>query len=167
MKDFNINIFLVNKTKFYEGKEIGDWIRLPNPNLEQDVANILGEDKELAIHDAECDFLDVDENDDVFELNKLAFEIKNLKAHKKTILSCLLELNYDIRDIINIVENEGCIFYCDVSNYEELGEYLIENNYLKVPIEFEKYIDKEKLATDYTKNKNIYFCKSGHAIEIL
>ena len=74
-------------------------------------------------------------------------------------------MNYDIRDIINIVENEGCIFYCDVSNYEELGEYLIENNYLKVPIEFEKYIDKEKLATDYTKNKNIYFCKSGHAIE--
>lgn len=106
MKNFSINVFLVNKTKYYEGKEIGAWVRLPNADLEREINNVLGEDKELAIHDAVCNFLDINESDDVYELNKIAFEVKNLSVSEKTVLSDLLGLKYGVKDALNIIQNK-------------------------------------------------------------
>lgn len=166
MSNFKINIYLANLSKYNGGELDGKWIELPESNLDKKLKEILCEDEEWIILDAECDFLDIGEYQDIFKLNKLAFTLKDLKSYEARALKSILEVETNMEDALNILKEEKYILYDDVSDDRDLGEYLIENAYINVSEELEMYIDTEALGRDYAINNNIFYTKRNTAIEI-
>ena len=166
MSDFQINIYLANLSKYNDGEDNGKWIELPEPNLDEELQKILCDDEEWIILDAECDFLSISEYENIYKLNELAFTLKSLKNYEARALKSILEAESDINIALNILKNEEYIMFDDVSDDDELGQYLIENAYFNIPNELEMYIDTEALGRDYAINHSIIYTKRNTAIEI-
>lgn len=166
MDNFEINIYVANLSKYNGGEIYGEWIELPTSNLDEELQEILCDDEEWIILDAECDFLDIGEYENIYKLNDLAFTLENLKNYEKRALKSILEAESDIESALDILKNEEYIIYDDVTDDDGLGQYLIENAYFNVPEELEMYIDTEALGRDYAINHNIIYTKRNTAIEI-
>lgn len=166
MDKFEINIYLCNLAKYNAGDIDGDWIDLPSSNLHEQVQDILGDDEEWIILDTECDFLDIYEYEDIYKLNDLALKLQELDQYDKTALKSILNIEEDIDEALKILENERYILYDNVTDDEDMGTYLLENDYYNVPKELEDYIDTESLGRDYAINNCITYTNINTAIQI-
>lgn len=166
MDKFEINIYLCNLAKYNAGDIDGDWIDLPSSNLHEQVKDILGDDEEWIILDTECDFLDIYEYEDIYKLNDLALKLQELDQYDKTALKSILNIEEDIDEALKILENENYILYDNVTDDEDMGTYLLENDYYNVPEELESYIDIESLGRDYAIQNRVHYTPIGTAIQI-
>lgn len=166
MDNFEINIYLASLEKYENGKDNGKWIELPCLNFKKELKEILENDEEWIILDAECDFLNIDEHEDIYKLNQLAFTLNNLKSYEIRALKSILEVEQDINNALNILKDKQYKMYDDVSDDYDMGEYLIDNAYFKFDKELEKYINIEDLGRDYAIKHSVKYTKMNTAIEM-
>lgn len=164
--DYIINIYLANLSEFNSGNDVGEWIELPTVDLEEQIQEILGDDEEYIILDAECDFLEVDEYENIYNLNELALSISNLRSYERRVLKSILFIESDIYKALNILKEQRYVLYEDVCDDDDLGQYLLDNDYYNVDDSIRSYIDTESLGRDFAINHNMLYTKENTAIEV-
>ena len=164
--DYSISIYLASLARFNSSDDNGRWIELPALDLEEQVREILDYDEEYIILDAECDFLAIDEYEDVFKLNQLALAISNLRSYERRVLRSILFVESDVYSALDILKNGRYVLYDDVGDDCDLGEYLLDSEYYTIPDDIRAYIDTEALGRDFAMNHNIIYTKENTAIEV-
>jgi len=160
-----INLYIANLGKYTEGILKGGWISLPaeEEDIQEFLKNNVGLNEvyeECAIHDYECEFMEISEYDNIFYINEVAEMLENLDEYDQEKLKAIME--YDSYDILEAIENiDDYILYEDITNDEELGEYLFLESGYDVPEYLEYYIDYEKFGRDYRLNADGNFTNFG------
>jgi len=124
-----INVFITNLAKYNEGELVGQWVTIPLPpeELDEVIAEILGDDEEYFISDYETDLpIDINEYTNVYELNKLADKLNTLDEHELKKIKALLEWGaYDLEDAID--NKDKYVLYEDIKTEKDLAyRYLDE-----------------------------------------
>ena len=146
-----IRLFLVNLELYNEGEIVGDWVELPIR---------LDNNEEYIINDYQTDIegLRIGKHDSIQELSELEDEYDNLSIKEQLTIRSIMEWEYysDIKDAIYNVNN--FVLIEGITNDEEYGNYIIENNLMgETPPFLVKYIDVESLGSDtYSRSENYY-----------
>jgi hypothetical protein len=160
-----MKLYIANLGKYNEGTLKGDWISLPTEeeDIQEFLDNKVGlneEYEECAIHDYECDYFNISEYDNIYYLNEVAETIENLDEYSKQKLKALLD--YESYEILEAIENlDNYILWEDITDDEELGEYMLSESGYIIPEYLEYYIDYEKYGRDYRFNAEGNFTNFG------
>jgi len=152
----NIKIYVANLGKYNEGEGVGTWITLP---IEQEELNrVLAEEvgineeyEEYAIHDYECEFMEISEYSSIAELNEIAELMDGLESGDETKLKSIIEWGYysDLKEAIENIDNFN--LYEEINNDYDLGYYMINEAGiydLKAMGNLANYIDYEAFGRD-------------------
>lgn len=126
----NIKIYVANLGKYNEGELVGEWLTLPVSKEElvkflMDEVGINEQYEECAIHDYECDFMDISEYSSISELNEIAELLEGLEDFEENKLKSIIEWGY-YSDIKEAIENiDSFILYEDINNDYQLGDYMV------------------------------------------
>jgi antirestriction protein len=145
-----IKIYVANLAKYNEGILKGEWIELPSYNLENEIAAILGNDEEYAIHDYEAPF-QINEYTNVFKLNELAEEIDQLSDYEKEAIEYILKTgDKDINEAIETVQNGDYSIYTECQTMEDVArEYVAQIGSVKDAVRnIDFYLDYEAFKRD-------------------
>ena len=161
-----ISVFITNLAKYTEGELVGQWVTLPLPpeELDEVIEEILGDDEEYFITDYECEFMEVPEYCNIYELNELAGELESLDEHEQKKIKALFEwgVYMDLEEAIANVDN--FILYEDIFSEEDLGSYFIyDAGIYNIPENIKWYIDLERLGRDLAMNG--YISEHGYIEE--
>lgn len=135
------------------GADFGEWLYLPMDmdDLEdtlKEIAENMGDGSpEWFINDYETNGLgiEIDENEDIFELNNLAERLENLDNYDREVLEAIIEATgYNVKEAIENIDN--CIYYSGMS-LEEVAEEIIKDCY-DLPEFALRYFDYEAFARD-------------------
>jgi len=147
-----INIYVANLAKYNEGILKGEWIELPCVDLDERIAEILGNDEECAIHDYESDVegLRIGEYSNVYKLNELAERLDGMQAWELEELNALTEVCSDIEEALETYHDSNYTVLHSVNNDYDLGyEYMEMTGDLTNMSEFaQRYFDYESLGRD-------------------
>jgi hypothetical protein len=160
-----MKIYVANLGKYTEGILQGDWISLPTEedDIQEFLDNNVGlneEYEECAIHDYECDFMNISEYENIFYLNVVAEMIENLDEDSKQKLKALID--FESYEILEAIENlDNYILYEDITDDEELGFYMLSESGYDIPEYLQYYIDYEKFGRDYRLNAQGAFTNFG------
>lgn len=123
-------IYVANLGKYNEGKLIGEWINLPFTEREMeellDRIGINEEYEEIFIADYENEFgYIVNEDDNLDELNEIAYKLDNLTIDEEEKIKAGLEL-WSFDEVYNYLDD--VVLLKDVNNHYDLGYYWIEES---------------------------------------
>lgn len=144
-----MNIYVANLAEYNNGKLVGDWISLPlaETELQKRLNDILGNDEELAIHDYECDYMEIGEYDNIFKLNEIAEKIDNMNTWEATGLKAMLENGSSFDEALENVEAGLFRVWNDCENMSHVAME-IENECGFTKEQYDMYLDIEALARD-------------------
>ena len=126
-----IKIYVANLGKYNEGGLVGAWITLPVSEEElqkilTDKVGINEEYEEYAIHDFECDFMEISEYSSISKLNEIAELLEGLDEYEEKTLKAIIEWRYYGENIKEAIENiDNFTLYEDIENDYDLGYYYI------------------------------------------
>lgn len=132
-----LRVYVANLGKYNEGELVGEWLDLPatDKEIENCMKNIRvaeGSDyEEYAIHDYECDIdgVKISEYTPLDYANELAERLESIDDEEA--FAALLDYhNGNISEALDTYESEDYNFYEGVSDHEELGMYLYDNDLL-------------------------------------
>lgn len=163
-KKENFKIYVANLGAYNRGYLIGKWLSLPmsEDKLNEAIEDILnGEeaiksrdeddwDEETAIHDYECDFIEIGEYDSIEKLNELAGRFEALHDWEQETLKAIFEVEDETDfDLIDSIYDYNLI--PDINNEYDLGYYYLEESGLyDIPKFLRNYIDYEAFGRDIT-----------------
>jgi hypothetical protein len=161
-----INVYITNLAKYIEGELVGQWVSLPLPpeELDEVIEEILGDDEEYFITDYECEFMEVPEYCDIYELNELAEKLDSLDEHELKKVEALMEWRV-FSDLEEAIENiDNYILLEDIENEEDLAMYYIyDEDIYNIPDFIKDYIDYKRLGRDLAMDG--YISKYGYIYE--
>lgn len=114
----------------------------------------------------DCDIVSINNNSSFFdeklmsiefgenslnELNFLAYQLQGLTPADTDIYHGMVAIENpsSLKDLINLTANLDNIHYVpDVTNAEQLGEFLVENDFVEIPEEYLKYVDYSKIGRE-------------------
>ena len=166
-----IKIYVANLGKYNEGKLVGAWITLPVS--EEELQEILTKEvgineqyEEYAIHDFECDFMEISEYSSISELNELAELLEGLEEYQEKTLKAIIEWGYYGKDIKEAIENiDNFSLNEDIQNDYDLGYYYINEAGiydLEAMGNLANYIDYEAFGRDIHLENESFYSEYGY-----
>lgn len=138
-----LKIFITNLNSYNNGELKGQWISLPNDNLEKLCNKIkVSRYDELFISDFETDLnISISEFDDIFKLNEIAEEIAELNEYELLGLNAYLEMGENLEYAIEHAED--IVVYDDCTSMEDVAyRYMEETGMINsIPEELQYYFD--------------------------
>lgn len=124
-EDAKISLYVADLGAYVAGSLRGVWVSLP---LEEDeLESLYGMAEELAIHDYECDFMNIGEYDSIEELNDLARELEDLCDYEAdAVMAYLDHVNEDIEEALEIVRRGDFTTYYDCQDMEDVAREYVE-----------------------------------------
>ena len=163
----SINLYIANLGKYNEGELVGKWISLPI--TDEEFKAVLKEIKidgiryeEYAIHDYECEFMNVDEYDDIDKLNELAETLEGMNESDENKLKAIIEFGY-YQTAAEAIENlDDFNLLEEVTNDEILGYYYFDELGLEEQLgNLVYYFDYEKYGRDIRLESVGFFSTYG------
>lgn len=134
-----MEIFITDLAAYNAGYLIGQWVSLPmdTQDLHAKIAEILasgaevcgdGEHEEMFITDYECDFIEIGEYDDPFELNVMAEKVESLSDYEVKAVKFLLK-NYLVQDFDEAIEKYDDVIIHEDTTMEDLAYEFVNECY--------------------------------------
>ena len=180
-KDYPFAAFITNLGKYNEGELVGEWVRFPTTAEEMkkvfDRIGIGQKDdfgnpyEEWFISDYDCYvsglYDKLGEYESLDELNYLASKLDDMDRYEYNQFLAAMEMGDhcgSLQEIINLTENLDCYdIYPDISDYDDLGRYYIEElDAMQVPEHLRNYIDYEAYGRDIALDENGIFTDYGY-----
>lgn len=154
-----ISIYAENLSKRVAGSHLGSWFDLPVPISEFNRKLVLDENSEYLISDYEAPFK-INEYDSIKLLNEKVKKLELVPKIYQDNADSLVGLKFNNFD--DFVENWANVtFSAEIHNDEELGIYLVDNDYLHVPSDIENYFDYEAYGRDHRINTGAFYTDDG------
>lgn len=163
MKMSVLRIYVANLGKYNEGELVGEWLDLPatDKEIETCMKNIRvaegSEYEEYAIHDYECniDGVKISEYTPLDYANELAERLESIDDEEA--FAALLDYHGgDISNALTTYEKGDYRFYEGVSDHEDLGMYLYDNELLDAAYYVDEicpsHLDYEAIGRDFDYN---------------
>jgi len=157
-----MRIYITDLEAYNNGHLVGSWYQLPMNEdlLAESVENVLREGKticesehyheEYFITDFECDYMSIEEYDNLDKLNEIAEAMENIDEDGIKAINFLIENNF-VKDIFEAIENyeDSVRIYEDQSMEDIAYDYIQEcYNLDDVPTIIANNIDYESIARD-------------------
>ena len=174
-----MEIYITDLAAYNNGHLIGEWVSLPmsKNDLNLKISEILLRGTEVCnkdeiheeffITDYECDFMEIGEYDDVYNLNDIAAKMERMNDHFKKITKFLLSnnlvsnLNEAIEEVENVIIHEDSTME-DIA-YEFVNECYNLND---LPSIISNNIDYEAIGREMEMDGR-YFKEDGDIYEYL
>lgn len=162
----------------YSTHLIGEWITLPmnEDDLKAKIDEILsigaqacgdGEHEEIFITDYECDFMNIREYDNPYQLNEIAEQIDGLNDHEIKMVKFLLQ-NGLVKDFNEALEKYEDVIIHENSTMEDVAYEFVNECYNldSLPSIISNNIDYQSISRDMEIDGN-YFEVDGDIYEYL
>jgi len=174
-----MEIYITDLAAYNNGHLIGEWISLPmsknDLNLKISEILLMGTEacnddeihEEFFITDFDCDFIDIGEYDDVYNLNKIAEQADGLNNHELKMVGFLLR-NGLVKDFEEALEKYEDVIIHENSTMEDVAYDFIDGFYnLKdLPPILANAIDYEQIGRELSYDGR-YFEEDGDIYEYL
>lgn len=159
-----LKIFITNLNSYNNGELRGQWVSLPNDNLEE-ICNRIKVNKydELFISDFDTDLnIQINEFDNIEKLNKLAEQIEELDEYELLGLNAYLENGENVEYAIE--HSKDIIVYDHCNSMEDVAYKYAEESGLidEIPENLQCYFDYKKLARDMEIENTFIDFKTGY-----
>ena len=164
--------FITNLGKYNEGELVGKWFAFPTDQETLDAAlreiEIGPEYEEYFMTDYDCDISGVykvlGEYESLRELNYLGHVLEELDDRQGEFEAVLDQHGASsIKDLINIAGSlDNFHIVGDISTETELGDFLVDNEFLDVPEHLLNYLDYEAIGRDHILNGSGSITKYGY-----
>ena len=146
--DANISIYVADLGAYVSGSLRGKWVSLPL--AEEDLEDLYNMAEELAIHDYECDFMDISEYASIRELNELALEIEEFDTIElEAFKSYLREVEEDVTEALNIIRSNDYTIYFNCDTMQDVAmEYIDMIGGVNQVSNSQYYFDAESFGRD-------------------
>ena len=159
-----MKIYITDLEAYNNGHLVGEWYTLPMgedslAECNEDVlyngrkaCNHMHHHEETFITDWECDYMNIEEYDDIYKLNAIAQDLENLDRYDMKRYTALRGHGYNHKEALRA--------YDDVDLYEnttltELAEQFVEDGYFgEIHNTIRNYIDYEAIARDLACDYN-------------
>ncbi len=171
-----MEIYITDLAAYNNGNLIGEWVALPMDadDLQAKITEILstgakacknGEHEEIFITDYECDFMEIGEYSDPFQLNEIAEQANDLSDYELKAIKFLLN-NYLVKDLNEALEKYEDVIIHENSTMEDLAYELINECYAidSLPSIIANNIDYEKIGREL-KMEGRYYEEDGDIYE--
>lgn len=159
-----LKIFITSLQAYNNGELKGEWVSLPNDNIEEICNKIkVNEYDELFITDFDTDLnIQINEFDNIEKLNKLAEQIEELDEYELLGLNAYLENGENVEDAIEHATD--IIVYDNCSSMEDVAYQYAEESGLidEIPENLQCYFDYKKLARDMEIENTFIDFKTGY-----
>jgi len=155
-----MKVFITDLEAYNNGLLVGNWYTLPMDEdlLAESIEDVLNLGRkalksehyheEYFITDFECEYMDIEEYEDLAKLNGIAETMEALEDTEKTAVSLLLE-NGVVNDLDEAIEKKDDIFCTGETSMEDVAyNYIEETGALKDMGNLSFYFDYEKLGRD-------------------
>lgn len=163
-----MEIYITDLAAYNNGHLIGEWVSLPmdTDDLQAKITEILvigaevcedAEHEEIFITDFECDFMEIGEYADPFQLNEIAEQAENLSDYEGKAVKFLLN-NYLVKDFNEALEKyEEVIIHEDLT-MEDLAYQFVHECYGvdSLPAIIANNIDYEKIGRELEMDGRYY-----------
>ncbi len=164
-----MRVYITDLEAYNNGYLVGSWYELPMSQEElaqaiqtelqkgQQVCKHTHTHEEYFISDFECDYLKIDEYDDLEALNETAEKMESLQEQEKTAVKLMLE-NYVADSIDEAIENLDNMICTGESKMEDIAyNYIEESGALQnLPESLQGYFDYEALGRDMEIEGNYF-----------
>lgn len=163
-----INIYITDLSAYNNGHLIGEWVSLPmdEEDLRAKINEILlagsqvcedDEHEEMFITDFECDFLEIGEYADPFQLNEIAEQAESLSEYEIKAVKFLLN-NYLVKDFNEALEKYEEVIIHESTTLEDLAYEFVNECYGidSLPSIIANNIDYEKIGREMEMDGNYY-----------
>lgn len=125
-----MRIYVANLREYNEGKLVGEWIDLPNDDLQERLDIICSNGEDYAIHDYETSYgIEIQENSNLFELNELAEELEVLNSEQQIAFEAYLDgVEGSYAEALEVVRAGNYTLYADCSNMKEVAYRVIDGS---------------------------------------
>ncbi len=170
-----LEAYITNLGKYNEGELCGEWLKLPAKT--EDVKSLLAgigvdgvlyEEIFITDYNTPIDGLDrLGEYESIDELNYLAGLLTDLdkwELEKFEAAAVYGDNSTSVKDLINLSQNLDCYdYFPDISDYDDLGRYLIEEmECATIPEWMVNYFDYEAYGRDFSINDGGEFVNDGY-----
>jgi len=172
-----MNIALTNLGKYNEG--VLDFVWLTLPATEEEIAQAFdkiqvshddihyysngrgqvaktdyyGEYEEFFITDYECDYMDINEYDNLDRLNEIAETVEDLEDYEQTIVKALIDDGYSLEEAID--KKDDCILWTGCNDMTDVAyQYVEETGLLDNTGTLANYFDYEAFGRDMSFDGN-------------
>ena len=156
-----MRVYITDLEAYNNGHLVGSWyeLRMSQEDLAHAIQNELQKGQKICKHthnheeyfisDFECDYLKIDEYNDLEALNETAQKMESLEGQEKTAVKLMLE-NYIVNSIDEAVENLDNMICTGESKMEDIAyNYIEESGALQnLPESLQGYFDYEALGRD-------------------
>ena len=163
-----MRVYITDLEAYNNGHLVGAWYQLPMSEdlLAESIENVLQEGKSICedehfheeyfITDYECDYMEIEEYDNLEKLNTIAEKMETLNSTDIKKLKALIEEGYDFEYSFN---NYDDVEIYEEMNMNELAEQFVEEGLFgDIPKSLINYIDYDAIARDlsmdYTEIEN-------------
>lgn len=163
-----IKVYITDLAAYNNGHLIGEWVSLPmdEEDLRAKINEILSvgsqvceddEHEEMFITDFECDFLEIGEYADPFQLNEIAEQAECLSDYEVKAIKFLLN-NYLVKDFNEALEKYEEVIIHESTTFEDLAHEFINECYGvdSLPAIIANNIDYEKIGREMEMDGNYY-----------
>jgi hypothetical protein len=163
-----MEIYITDLAAYNNGYLIGEWVALPmdEDNLRAKIREILStgakaceddEHEEIFITDYECDFLEIGEYADPFQLNEIAEQTENLSDYEVKAVKFLLK-NYLVKDFEEAMEKYEDVIIHEDASMEDLAYEFVNECYGidSLPSIIANNIDYEKIGRELEMDGRYY-----------
>lgn len=174
-----MEIYITDLAAYNNGHLIGEWVALPmdEDDLRAKITEILtmgaqacgdnNEHEEIFITDYECDFLEISEYADPFQLNEIAEQAENLSDYDVKAIKFLLN-NSLVKDFSEALEKYDEVIIHEDATMEDLAYEFVNECYGidSLPTIIANNIDYEKIGREMEMDGR-YFEEDGDVYEYL
>lgn len=144
-----INIYVANLHDYNCGRLVGEWISLPqDEDVLKEVVAKISRGYEIAIHDYECEFMEISEYQNIYQLNEFAETLQELEEYEKCALMAIIqnECNVSFEEALERVEDGNYRIYSDCSSMSDVACEIIQECGMTQNHDY--YFDYEAFARD-------------------
>lgn len=173
-----MEIYITDLAAYNNGHLIGEWVALPmdEEDLKAKIAEILAtgaevcgdnEHEEMFITDYQCDYMEIGEYTNQFQLNEIAEQAENLSAYELKAVKFLLS-NYLVKDFNEALEKYEEVIIHEDSTMEDLAYEFVNECYGvdSLPAIIVNNIDYEKIGREMEMDGR-YYEEDGDIYEYL
>lgn len=171
-----MKIYITDLAAYNNGYLIGDWVALPmdEDDLKTKITEILAtgaeaygdvEHEEIFITDYECDFMEISEYANPFELNIMAEKVENLSDYEVKAIKFLLK-NSLVHDFNEAMERYEDVIIHENATMEDLAYEFVNDCYNldSLPAIISNNIDYEAIGREMEMDGQ-YFEEDGNIYE--
>lgn len=144
-----INIYVANLHDYNCGRLVGEWISLPQEEevVEEIVARI-SRGYEVAIHDYECDFMEIDEYAHIMSLNNAAQIYDEFSEEERLVADAYLceYPSANITEVVEAIERGDYTIWYDCNDMTDVAYRIVDE--LGLPQNIDFYFDESAFARD-------------------